>query len=104
MSMKQTPLPPVSKTAADKAGGLSAMPPRPSGASTKLFAGVRSILRRFWSVVTINRKVTAGSIIVAIFILVAVIGPIVIRQNPFAYTRDLVQPPSSAHWLGTNQG
>ena len=104
MTMKQTPLPPVSANASDKAGGVSAMPTRQSGSATRAIADIRHLLRRFWSVVTINRKVTAGSIIVAIFILVAVIGPIVIRQNPFAYTRDLVQPPSSAHWLGTNQG
>ena len=103
MTMKQTPLLPVSETAADKAGSLLA-PPRYSGSARKAITGIRHLLRRFWSVTTINRKVTAGSIIVAIFILVAAIGPIVIRQNPFAYTKDLVQPPSSAHWLGTNQG
>ncbi len=104
MTMKQTPLPPISATTADKAGGVSAIPPRQPGGVTRVFTGIRHALRRCWGMVTINRKVTAGSIIVAIFILVAVIGPIVIRQNPFAYTKDLVQPPSSAHWLGTNQG
>ena len=104
MTMKQTPLPPVSATAAEKTGGVIDSPTRRPGGVTKLFAGFRQVLRRCWNMVTINRKVMTGSVIIAIFILVAVIGPIIIRQNPFAYTKDLVQPPSSAHWLGTNQG
>jgi peptide/nickel transport system permease protein len=54
--------------------------------------------------VTVNRKVMTGSVIVAVFILVALAGPLFIRQNPLTYTKDLLQPPSSAHWLGTNQG
>lgn len=102
--MKPTPLPPVSASTADKTDGESAPPSRQSSATTRVFVSVRHSLRRLWSVVTANRKVMAGSIIVSAFILVAVFGPIIIRQNPFAYTKDLVQPPSSAHWLGTNQG
>ncbi len=46
----------------------------------------------------------AGSAIVGVFVLVAIFGPLIIRQNPLTYTKDLVQPPSPAHWLGTNQG
>lgn len=102
--MKPTPLPPISASAPDKTDGVSAPPPRQSSATSKVFASIRHALRRLWSVMTANRKVMAGSVIVSIFILVAVFGPIIIRQNPFAYTKDLVQPPSSAHWLGTNQG
>ena len=60
-------------------------------------------LRRLWRMVTVNRKVMAGSAIIAFFVLVALFGPLVIRENPLAYTTDLVKPPSAAHWLGTNQ-
>lgn len=102
--MKQTPLPPVSASAPDKVSGASAMAPGQSSGPSRIIAGIRHAMRRLWGTVMANRKVMAGSIIVAIFILVAVFGPIIIRQNPFAYTKDLVQPPTSAHWLGTNQG
>lgn len=102
--MKQTPLPPVSASAPDKVSGVSAMPPGQSSGPSKIIAGICHAMRRLWGTVMANRKVMAGSIIVAIFMLVAVFGPIIIRQNPFAYTKDLVQPPSPAHWLGTNQG
>lgn len=67
-------------------------------------AVIGSVARAFWHAITVNRKVMAGSAIVGIFVLVAIFGPLLIRQNPLTYTKDLVQPPSPAHWLGTNQG
>lgn len=73
-------------------------------ASPSPFAGLMRFLRAFWRAVTVNRKVMLGSAIVGAFVLVAIFGPIIIRQNPLAYTTDLVRPPSAAHWLGTNQG
>jgi peptide/nickel transport system permease protein len=75
-----------------------------SSAPRSSVASVASVARAFWRAVTGNRKVMAGSIIVTVFVLVAIVGPIIIRQNPLTYTKDLVQPPSAAHWLGTNQG
>ena len=67
--------------------------------STALFA-----LRRLWRVVTINRKVTIGLGIIGFFLLVAIVGPVFIHSSALTYTLDLNVPPSSAHWLGTNQG
>src|SRR6185437_10936609 len=79
-----------------------AMPPFSPDAA-KPFVGARRVLSRLWSIMTANRKALAGSIIIAAFIAVALVGPIIIRQNPLAYGKVLVQPPSSAHLLGTNQ-
>jgi peptide/nickel transport system permease protein len=53
---------------------------------------------------TLNRKVMTGSAIVGLFVLVAIFGPFFSHQNPLQYTLNLLAPPSSAHWLGTNQG
>lgn len=61
-------------------------------------------LRGKWRASAINRKVAAGSGIIGFFVLVALLGPLVIHQNPLTYTLNLNQPPSAAHWLGTNQG
>jgi peptide/nickel transport system permease protein len=99
--MNETP--PVSATAADKTDGARAMPPRQPEPAKGARKGSRGVLRRLWEFATVNRKVMAGSAIIATFALVALFGPLIVRQNPFAYTTDLVAPPSSAHWLGTNQ-
>jgi peptide/nickel transport system permease protein len=61
-------------------------------------------LYRIWRLVTMNRKVTAGAIIVALFVFVAIFGPLFVTQDPFKFTLNLLAPPSSAHLLGTNQG
>lgn len=39
--------------------------------------------------------------IVGFFILIALFGPLVVRQDPMAFSHDTLQPPSAAHWLGT---
>ena len=78
-------------------------PSNQQSAAPSLLSLAGRALRRLWRMVTVNRKVMAGSAIIAFFVLVALFGPVVIRQNPLAYTPDLVKPPSSAHWLGTNQ-
>jgi peptide/nickel transport system permease protein len=38
-----------------------------------------------------------------IFLLVAIFGPLFIHQDPNGFSIDRLQPPSSAHWLGTTQ-
>ena len=58
---------------------------------------------RLWRILTANRKIAAGSAIVGFFALVAIFGPFFVHQNPLTYTLVLTQPPSAAHWLGTNQ-
>ena len=83
---------------------MSQLTSAPATAPVPLLTGTRRFLRALWGMVTVNRKVMAGIVIIVVFVLVAIFGPLLIRQNPLAYTTDLVQPPSAAHPLGTNQG
>jgi len=63
-----------------------------------------ALARAVWRVVTLNRKMMVGSGIVGFFILVALVGPFIARQDPLKFTHELLQPPSATHWLGTNHG
>ncbi|MFL5658061.1 MAG: ABC transporter permease [Ktedonobacteraceae bacterium] len=60
-------------------------------------------LRDMWRLVTVNRKMSFGLAIVAFFVLVAIFGPLLFPQDPNAFSQDVLQPPSTAHWLGTTQ-
>jgi peptide/nickel transport system permease protein len=64
---------------------------------TQLLDGLSTV----WNALTVNRKVAAGSGIVAIFILVAIFAPIIIRQDPNLLSANANQAPSAIHWLGT---
>src|SRR5437899_1255185 len=59
--------------------------------------------RRVGSWLAANPKVAFGLGIVGFFVLVAILGPVIIRQSPTAFSSDVLQPPSTAHWLGTTQ-
>ena len=48
-----------------------------------------------------NRKATAGLIILGVYMLLAIIGPWIAPFDPGARSDDLMQPPSSEHWMGT---
>ncbi len=51
-------------------------------------------------------KIIAGLAMLAVFLIVAIIGPIVAPYSPSASsstTNGVPQPPSAAHWLGTTQ-
>jgi peptide/nickel transport system permease protein len=61
------------------------------------------MLAALWRFTVSNRKVSIGIAVVALFVLVAIFGPLLVRQDPTAFTDDLLQPPSTAHWLGTTQ-
>ena len=67
--------------------------------SSPLLRRLRELARAF----TVNRKVTVGLVIVLFFVVVALIGPFFIQIDPNAPGNDLLQGPSSAHWLGTTQ-
>jgi peptide/nickel transport system permease protein len=60
------------------------------------------ILKTIWRFVTLNRKVTIGVVIVGFFVFLALVGPLLTRQDPLAFDGIPLDPPSSAHWLGTN--
>ncbi len=51
-------------------------------------------------------KIVAGLVMLAAFLILAIVGPLVVPYNPSASlstTNGTPQPPSAAHWLGTTQ-
>jgi peptide/nickel transport system permease protein len=48
-----------------------------------------------------NGKAATGLIVLAIYLIFAIIGPWVAPYNPDARSADLLQPPSGGHWFGT---
>jgi peptide/nickel transport system permease protein len=48
-------------------------------------------------------KIAAGLILVLIFILVAIFGPILEKTDPSALSTAVLKSPSAHHWLGTTQ-
>ena len=54
-----------------------------------------------WHLIAGNRKASIGLIIVGFFILLAILGPIILPQDPHAFSTDVLDPPSAAHWFGT---
>jgi peptide/nickel transport system permease protein len=52
---------------------------------------------------TTNTRMIIGFSIVGFFILLAVFGPLLLRQSPTTFTNDLFQHPSATHWFGTTQ-
>jgi peptide/nickel transport system permease protein len=57
--------------------------------------------RALWQQITGNRKASFGLIILGLFILLAILGPIILPQDPHTFTLDVLQPPSTTHWFGT---
>ncbi|GCE23742.1 ABC transporter permease [Dictyobacter kobayashii] len=62
-----------------------------------------NLLLRFWRILLINPKMMTGCIIVGLFIIMAIFGPLIARYDPNTLTTDILQPPSPDHWLGTTQ-
>src|SRR5438045_5172180 len=60
-------------------------------------------LRDFWRMVTSNGKVATGSVIVGIFVLVAIFGPFFMIDNPTTTSRLFLTHPSIQHLLGTTE-
>lgn len=54
----------------------------------------------WWEAIRRDRKASAGAIILAIFALIALVGPWIVG-DPQALVGIPLQPPSLAHWLGT---
>lgn len=58
---------------------------------------------RLSRVIPASGKVRAGLVIVLIFIVIAILGPLVAVHDPRATSFDMLQGPSSRYWLGTTQ-
>jgi len=50
-----------------------------------------------------SAKTMIGLAIVAFFVLVALVGPVLWSKDPSALSSDVLQPPSARHWFGTTQ-
>src|SRR5687768_1981922 len=72
-----------------------ALAPRRSGSRFALPSGVRTIFR--------SRKATAGLILMAIFILVAIFAPRIAPGDPTDFVARPSLPPSGEYLLGTTQ-
>lgn len=48
-----------------------------------------------------NPKAATGLVLLAVYGILAVIGPWIAPYDPSARSNDLLQPPSSDHWFGT---
>ena len=57
--------------------------------------------RELWRLVAGNRKASVGLIIVGFFVLVAIFGPIILPQDPHAFSTNILEPPSTTYWFGT---
>lgn len=61
-------------------------------------------LADLWRRLRRNRAAVAGAGIVAGFVLVAVLAPVLVPFNPVqGDLKDRLQPPSITHWLGTDE-
>jgi peptide/nickel transport system permease protein len=58
---------------------------------------------RPWAWLRRSRWVTAGLIVFAIFLVLAIFGPTMAPYDPSAIGPRVLAPPSAAHWLGTTQ-
>jgi peptide/nickel transport system permease protein len=60
--------------------------------------------RRFWSFLTRSKWVTVGLGIFVIYVIMAIIGPMIKPDDPtYNDYGAILQAPSAAHWLGTTQ-
>jgi peptide/nickel transport system permease protein len=63
-------------------------------------------LRRIWRAVVADRLGRAGLVLFGLVVIMAVVGPLVFPFNSAAVghtSASLLQPPSAAHWLGTDE-
>jgi peptide/nickel transport system permease protein len=60
--------------------------------------------KRAWGVVTYNRISAVGFLLLAVFVAVAIFGPMIAPYDPTAMGAGLpMDAPSTQHWLGTTQ-
>jgi len=61
-------------------------------------------LADLWRRLRRNRAAVAGAAIVTAFVLLAVLAPVLVPYNPIqGNLGDRLNPPSTAHWLGTDE-
>jgi len=58
---------------------------------------------RPWAWMRRSRWVTAGLILLGIFVFISIFGSTLAPYDPSALSTSILAPPSAAHWLGTTQ-
>jgi peptide/nickel transport system permease protein len=66
-------------------------------------AGEPATKIRPWQWMRRSKWVTAGLILLGVFVVIAIFGSTIAPQDPSAITSASLAPPSGAHWLGTTQ-
>jgi peptide/nickel transport system permease protein len=84
----------------------SATPPTAFEEEAALHQGIEvGPRRRFWQSQTLRRPQTiVGLTILLAFVVIAVFAPLIEPYDPTAKTGSVYAPPSSEHWLGTDDG
>lgn len=77
---------------------VSTLPP-----STASFAAPKTSRRSFALRLPRSVKARIGVVILLVFALMAVFGPMLAPYDPSANSSDVLSPPSATHWLGTTQ-
>jgi len=98
----QQPLQHITETGLE-APGAGAETPQP--AATVAPRGRRLALPGWVRLMLSDRKAALGVTILAFFVLVAIVGPLLWRGDPAApnYNSPPMSGPSAAHWFGTDQ-
>jgi peptide/nickel transport system permease protein len=65
-------------------------------------AAMVSPSREAWRRFRRNRLAMVGLTVIGALVVIAVAAPLIARQDPLAISGELRQPPSSAHWFGTD--
>lgn len=84
----------IAATSVSGLTGAGVAVPLPQGPS-------QGSLGRVWRLISHNKKVLIGVVILAFFVLIAIFGPLLIHEDPNAVTGALAESPSASHWLGT---
>lgn len=59
--------------------------------------------QRYWTPIRRQRSAVIGLVIVGLFILLALLAPVIATHDPIAQNlEEALQPPGSSHWLGTD--
>jgi peptide/nickel transport system permease protein len=73
--------------------------------SKGVFGRLSTSASRSFHLIVKSKSGLIGLVILAFFTLIAIFGPLIAPQDPLAstsYSSDILAPPSTAHWLGTD--